>query len=228
MALCGAVAPDHGNPAHSFCSPRALLICFYRKHERYSFTGKFTIWSFESIGGPGRGDKRKTDRRHSDTADTGSKSSHQAWLTFFLIRLFTITRKHEQIITITELQQKQEDFLQSASLFWHMKFEDKVFSPSFLWNAHTHPHTQSQSHKLRAQQCSLSFPQIILHWHLRFGSGFRRDGLMHYLFVDRGIGADRGLSFWGQYDPEGNNMGAAAPAQKHTVLGVQAHYHHPQ
>lgn len=36
------------HPPKSLCSPRAL-ICFYRKHERYSFTGKFTIWSFESI-----------------------------------------------------------------------------------------------------------------------------------------------------------------------------------
>lgn len=77
----------------SFCSPRALLICFYRKHERYSFTGKFTIWSFESIGGPGSEDKRKTDKGHSDTSDTGSKSSHKTWLTFVLIRLFTITRR---------------------------------------------------------------------------------------------------------------------------------------
>lgn len=85
--------PITGTHPQSLCSPRALLICFYRKHERYSFTGKFTIWSFESIGGPGSGDKRKTDWCHSDTSDTQSKSSHKTWWTFFLIRLFTITRK---------------------------------------------------------------------------------------------------------------------------------------
>lgn len=85
--------PRSREPTPRVCSPRALLICFYRKHERYSFTGKFTIWSFESIGGPGSGDKRKTDWCHSDTSDTQSKSSHKTWWTFFLIRLFTITRK---------------------------------------------------------------------------------------------------------------------------------------
>lgn len=190
----GRLPPITGaHPPKSLCSPRALLICFYRKHERYSFTGKFTIWSFESIGGPGSGDKRKTDRCHSNTSDNGSKSFHKTWWTFFLIRLFTITRKTNIInkwysyITITELQQKQEVSFKVPRFFDTWNLKTNFFHHQF-WEMHTFIHTSHIHANSGLNSVLWVSPQISLHWHLRFGSGFRRDGLMHYLWMDRGVG----------------------------------------
>lgn len=209
------------------------------------------------LGWPGSWDKRKTDK-----VWLGQPEANPSWktwfLTFFLISFFSflllITRKIKTSSSTTtndkQLSHKNRATAEARSLsfkvprffFWHMKFKNNFFSPSFLWNTHKTFIPQSswiQNSSIRVQSNSKKGSDSVeflftplcfyTHKHTLLGLAYidiwdggrgRESGVNAVDFQWIGaLGDIMGVGWFGdQYDPAEYNLGAAALARMHTVL----------